>query len=65
MLRYSVRAYLCTNFSKLMNSFGTDDYEEVKDFVWANARLGYNCVITNNYTGARKQILADVLLKQV
>ena len=63
--KYRVCAYLCTNFSGLMNSLGTDDWEKVKGFVWENANLGYNCEITNNYTGARKQILADVLLKRV
>ena len=50
-MRYSVRAYLCTNFAGLMDSLETDNFYEVQDFIWENCQKGFNCTLTDNTTG--------------
>lgn len=50
-MRYSVNAYLCTNFAGLMESLETDDFNEVQDFIWENCQKGYNCEFTDHETG--------------
>ena len=59
MLRYTARAYLCTNFSGLMDSLETDNYSEVEDFVWENVQRGYNCELTDNERGETNWAYAD------
>lgn len=51
MPRYTVKAYLCTNFAGLMDSLETDDFYEVQDFVWENCQKGFNCEVTDNVRG--------------
>ena len=51
MAKYTVSAYLCTNFTGLMCNLETDDFSEVEDFIWENVQRGYNCEITDNETG--------------
>lgn len=58
-MKYSVSAYLSSNFTGLMNTLGTDDHNEVKDFIWQNVQMGYNCEITNNKTGKKQWAYAD------
>ena len=58
-MRYSVRAYLCTNFTGLMDSLETDSFYEVQDFIWENCQKGYNCTLTNNETGETNMVYAD------
>ena len=48
-MKYTVKAYLCTNFSELMDDFETDYWSVVEDFIWENTQLGYNCEIIDNY----------------
>lgn len=59
MPKYIVNAYLCTNFSGLMNSLETDLWNEVEDFVWDNVQQGYNCELTDNESGTLKFAYAD------
>lgn len=49
-MKYTVKAYLCTNFAGLMDNLETDDYSEVEEFIWENIQRGYNCTITDNET---------------
>lgn len=58
-MRYQVHAYLCTNFSGLMDSLETDNFYEVQDFVWENCHKGYNCKIWDRETGNRNWAFAD------
>ena len=58
-MRYKVCAYLCTNFSGLMNSIETDDWNEVEDFIWENVQRGYNCELTDNDTANKNYAYAD------
>ena len=58
-MRYSVNAYLCTNFSGLMNSLETDDWNEVEDFIWENVQRGYNCELTDNDTTNKNYAYAE------
>ena len=50
-MKYTVKAYLCTNFAGLMDSLETDNFNEVQDFIWENCHKGYNCTLTDNETG--------------
>jgi hypothetical protein len=52
-MRYIVRAYLCTNFSGLVDDLETDDFYEVQEFIWDNCQKGYNCELTDTETGDR------------
>ena len=51
MPRYKVCAYLCTNFTGLMDKLETDNFYEVQDFIFENCQKGYNCELRNNETG--------------
>ena len=51
MPKYTVRAYLCTNFAGLMDSFETDYFSEVEEFIWENTQKGYNCELIDNERG--------------
>ena len=61
MPKYKVCAYVCTNFSGLMDSLETDNFDEVQDFVWLNVQHGYNCELIDNECGERNCIYADGL----
>ena len=58
-MRYTVNAYLCTNFAGLMDSLETDDFYEVQDFVWANCQKGLNCELIDTERGERNWAYAD------
>ena len=58
-MRYTVRAYLCTNFAGLMASLHTDHWNEVEDFIWENVQKGYNCELTDNERGETNWAYAD------
>lgn len=58
-MRYKVCAYLCTNFSGLMDSLETDNFYEVQNFIWENCQKGYNCEITDTETGETNMIYAE------
>ena len=58
-MRYTVKAYLCTNFAGLMDSLETDDWYEVEDFIWYNCQNGLNCTLTDNDKGDTKCIYAS------
>ena len=58
-MRYTVKAYLCTNFSGLMDSLETDIFDEVQDFIWENVQRGYNCELTDNERGETNWAYAD------
>lgn len=58
-MRYTVNAYLCTNFAGLMDSLETDDFYEVQDFIWKNCQEGLNCELIDNETGDRGWAYAD------
>lgn len=58
-MRYTVKAYLCTNFSGLMEELETDNFYEVQDFIWENCQKGYNCELTDNETGETGVCYAD------
>ncbi len=58
-MRYTVKSYLCTNFSGLMNSLETDSWDEVEDFIWENAQRGYNCELADNDTGNKNYAYAE------
>lgn len=59
MPRYSVKAYLCTNFSGLMDNLETDIWDEVEDFIWENVQRGYNCELTDNERGETNWAYAE------
>ena len=59
MAKYTVRAYLCTNFAGLMDSLETASWSEVEDFIWGNCQRGHNCLLTDNETGSRNWAYAD------
>ena len=59
MARYTVNAYLCTNFAGLMDSLETDFWNEVEDFIWENVQKGYNCELIDNETGDRDLAYAE------
>lgn len=58
-MKYLVYAYLCTNFTGLMNSLETDQWNEVEDFIWENIQRGYNCELIDNETGDRNWAYAE------
>ena len=58
-MKYTVKAYLCTNFAGLMDSLETDNFYEVQDFIWENCQKGYNCELTDNETGESNFAYAD------
>ena len=58
-MRYTVNAYLCTNFAGLMDNLETDFWFEVEDFIWDNVQKGYNCELIDNETGSRNWAYAD------
>lgn len=58
-MRYQVKAYLCTNFSYLMDSLETDNFYEVQDFIWENCQKGFNCELWDTETGERGWAYAD------
>ena len=58
-MKYTVKAYLCTNFAGLMDSLETDDFYEVQDFIWENCQKGYNCELIDNETGESNFAYAD------
>ena len=64
-MRYSVRAYLCTNFAGLMDSLETDNFDEVQNFVWKNCQEGYNCKVTDNKTGETNMVYAESFTKEI
>lgn len=53
VMKYTVNAYLCTNFAGLVDSLETDDFYEVQDFVWENCQRGFNCELIDNETGSK------------
>ena len=57
--RYSVKAYLCTNFSGLMESLETDIFDEVQDFIFANCQKGFNCELIDRKTGEPNMAYAE------
>lgn len=59
MLKYSVKSYVCTNFTGLMDSITTDSWDEVEDFIWENVQKGYDCEIIDNETGDKKWSYAE------
>lgn len=58
-MKYTVKAYLCTNFSGLMDDFETDYWSEVEDFILENTQRGYNCEIIDNYNEETKFTYAE------
>jgi hypothetical protein len=58
-MKYTVRAYLCTNFTGIMDDLETDNLYEAQDFIWENVHKGYNCELTNNETGEVKLVYAE------
>lgn len=58
-MKYTVNAYLCTNFAGLMDSLETDFWFEVEDFIWDNIQKGLNCELIDNETGSRNWAYAD------
>ena len=58
-MKYTVNAYLCTNFSYLIDSLETDNFYEVQDFIWENCQNGYNCKLIDNETGESNLAYAD------
>jgi hypothetical protein len=58
-MRYQVNAYLCTNFSYLVDTLKTDDFYEVQDFIEANCQNGYNCILIDNERNTNGWIYAD------
>lgn len=53
MPKYTVKAYLCTNFAGLMDSLETDYFSEVEEFIWENTQKGYDCELIDNERGTR------------
>ena len=58
-MKYTVNAYLCTNFAGLMDSLETDFWFEVEEFIWDNCQKGLNCELIDNETGDRNWAYAD------
>ena len=58
-MKYTVNAYLCTNFAGLMDNLETDFWFEVEDFIWDNVQKGFNCEFIDNETGSRNWAYAD------
>lgn len=58
-MKYTVKAYLCTNVTGLMDSLETDNFYEVQDFIWEKCKKGFNCLLADNETGLRNWAYAD------
>ena len=58
-MKYTVNAYLCTNFTGLMDSLETDFWFEVDNFIWDNVQKGFNCKLIDNETGSMNWAYAD------
>lgn len=58
-MRYTIGAYLCTNFTGLMADLKTDSWDEVEDFIWKNVQRGYNCELADNDTGNKNYAYAE------
>ena len=58
-MKYTVSAYLCTNFSGLMAMLETDSFYEVQDFIFENCQKGYNCELKDNETGESNLAYAE------
>lgn len=58
-MKYTVKAYLCTNFAGIMDSLETDNFYEVQDFIFENCQKGYNCELTDNETGETNLAYAE------
>lgn len=58
-MRFTIKAYLCTNFTGIMNDLVTDSWDEVEDFIWENIQQGYNCELTDNDTGNKNYAYAE------
>lgn len=58
-MKYTVNAYLCTNFAGLIDSLETDFWFEVEEFIWDNCQKGFNCELIDNETGDRNWAYAD------
>ena len=58
-MKYTINAYLCTNFAGLMDSLETDFWFEVEEFIWDNCQKGFNCELIDNETGSRNWAYAD------
>ena len=58
-MRYTVNAYLCTNFAGVMDSLETDNFYEAQDFVWENCQKGFNCELVDNELGTEDWFHAD------
>lgn len=52
-MRYNVEAYLCKNFTGLMDSLVTDNFYEVQDFVHEQCMKGFYCELCDMKTGNR------------
>ena len=57
--RYTVGAYIHTNFSGLVATLETDNFSEVEDFIWENVQRGFNCQLTDKETGETNWAYAD------
>lgn len=58
-MRYTVKAYLCTNFAGLMDSIETDSFGEAQDFIFENCQKGYNCELKDKERGITGITYAD------
>ena len=58
-MKYTVNAYVCTNFAGLMDRLETDFWNEVEEFIWDNVQKGFNCEVIDNETGNRNIAYAD------
>ena len=58
-MRYTVKSYICTNFTRLVETLETDDFYEVQDFIETNCQQGYNCVLIDSERGTSGWAYAD------
>ena len=58
-MKYTINAYLCTNFAGLMDSLETDFWFEVEEFIWDNCQKGLNCELIDNETRDRNWAYSD------
>jgi formylmethanofuran dehydrogenase subunit A len=58
-MKYTVNAYLFTNFAGLMDSLETDNFYEVQDFVEENRQKGFNCKLVDNERGTEGWAYAE------
>ena len=64
-MKYTINAYLCTNFAGLMDSLETDFWFEVEEFIWDNCQMSLNCELIDNETGDSDWAYADDFNKAV